>query len=208
MLYSDQDISYESPFLNLPLEIRNLVYKHAAGSCLSIEVKARNTLDFRISPLPIIYYKKRGVPDDQRPTAQRQNKHTLHNLMRTSKFMYEEVKAALYRFTPISVILGTAGPKQAFNIGSRPVNFVGTDYLEELATCRTVILRDGFRGNYIYQKPGQVIQEIDAFLTWWEQHPSGNQHASVIVPIGSQGMDYYNLPGLTPYERTSIDVSL
>jgi len=108
--------------------------------------------------------------------------------MRTSQFMYEEVKAALYRYVPITVSLGTAGPKQAFNIGRRPVNFRGTNYLEELARCRTVKLKNGFKGDYVAKKPEQVKDEIGAFLEWWSNHVEGNHTSTLEVHLDAYGI--------------------
>jgi len=102
--------------------------------------------------------------------------------------MYAEVKNALYRYVPIVMMLGTAGPKQAFNIGRRAVNFIGTDLLQELACCRTVILKDAFRDSYKCKKRDQVAEEIHAFLTWWQSHVQTNYYARLEVPLGLYGI--------------------
>jgi len=106
--------------------------------------------------------------------------------------MYDEAKAALYRNVPITVTLGTAGPKQAFNIGRRPVNFPGTDYLEELASCRTVKLSSGFRGDYVANKPEQVKEEGTAFLDWWNEHAETSNNVRLAVILTSYGVASYD----------------
>lgn len=184
-----EPVEHRSSFLDLPHEVRTLIYEFAALSCSELEpIKARNTLEYRIFPLPVIHYVRKDKIDN-RPAAQKPSKHTLHNLMRLNHHMYDEVKAALYRYVPVLVTLGKAGSKQAFDIGRRPVDFRGTDFLSELSYCRTIVLKEGWQDIYKREKPQQIVDELSKFLAWWQDH--GGHHIRTRLHIAFSAVSHW-----------------
>lgn len=106
------------------------------------------------------------------------------------------------------------------------VNFPGTDYLKELARCRTVKLANNFRGEYVTNKAEQVKEEIIASLNWWSKHADTSHNVSLVVPLTVYGVANYEvygwgyeqslglkgfedwLPSLSPAARKTVSFSL
>jgi len=194
----------ETGFLDLPLEIRDMIYKLVAESSQDVKIRARNTLQFQkpekhidLSRPPkgyayeLIDEKEENKGDDKAAQnasdTTKHHKHNLHNLMRVNKYLYIDAKQALYRHVPIRVWIGAEGSaatplRHAFHITKMSY---ASDYLDQLKQCAQIDLMFAYYG--FVALPTQ--EELRCFLEWWHNVLPKSMHTRlrVCLPLYFRG---------------------
>lgn len=97
------------------------------------------------------------------------NGHTLHNLMRVNREMYNEVEAAMHRFVPVLVLLKGPGPadREDGSSYSKPHDLKRTSsILTSLNRTQHIILQSAL--SYSIQDAQEDTREFLGFFDWWQ----------------------------------------
>lgn len=108
------------------------------------------------------------------------DRHSLHNLARTSRQMHSEALSAIRRFALVHVEVGCSRPTQS---DRRSIEFGGENILEELTAYRNIFLSLRVLCLCPEDHTEEFNSRLGELLDWWTRSQASNTQATLVISL-------------------------